>query len=439
LPHLSFALNLLDLHEDHEVDPFDGEMTFWWMGVDRAPVDEWHRLVNWEIPTYDDAGWACFGHTNYLDDVDDDHYCGNGEVEFSGPSWDFYLREDQGFTVHTTGFEQDCYDDHFGSGEFDILDYADCHFGNFFTEFTNDWGNNDPLEPMNAAVGGPGIDPLSLPAHQVLGVDGHFDFHFALSEIPATDEDDADLAVTKSCASTGEVALAGEPFTCTIVVSNAGPGLPRNVVITDALTTSLAASDYSVGSASFRVGTETRTDPCAASTATGFSCEIGTVPVGGVVTIEVEITPSKPGTFTNTATAATDSSDVDGSNDSASTDIDVFLPVHVDIQPGSAINPVNLQKRGVIPVAILSDADFDAQSVTVATACFGDAENPAQRTCAIAHGPQLADVDRDRDRDLIFQFAVQATGIDPGDSTACLIGTFADGTGFYGCDIIRTQ
>ena len=50
LPHLSLKLDQLDLHADHEFDPFDGELTFWCMSVDRAPNDEWRRLVDSEIP-----------------------------------------------------------------------------------------------------------------------------------------------------------------------------------------------------------------------------------------------------------------------------------------------------------------------------------------------------------------------------------------------------
>ena len=37
-PHLSLELDKLDLHDDHEALAFDGEFTFWWMSVDRAPI-----------------------------------------------------------------------------------------------------------------------------------------------------------------------------------------------------------------------------------------------------------------------------------------------------------------------------------------------------------------------------------------------------------------
>jgi uncharacterized repeat protein (TIGR01451 family) len=327
LPHLSLKLDKLDLHEDQEGAGFDGELTFWWMGVDRAPTDEWYRLVNFEIPTYEDVTFPCPNHTNKLNDMDDDQSCGNGELNFSGPTWDFYVQPERGFEVHTRGFEQDCYDDSFGSGEFSLAMYAYCHFG-ILIEAANDWGNNDPLPDLDATHGGPGIDPLSLLGVRKLGVPDEFDFYFTLSQVPPADEDKADLGMSKTCSWEGEVALAGKPLTCTIVVTNTGPGLPRNVVVTDTLTSPLAATDYSVGAASFRVGTEPTSYPCGASSAGGFSCQIGTVPVGGSVTITVGITPLKPGTFLNSASVSTDSSDDASSNNGA--DMKVSCPGDVN-------------------------------------------------------------------------------------------------------------
>lgn len=54
--------------------------------------------------------------------------------------------------------------------------------------------------------------------------------------------------------------------------------------------------------------------------------------------------------------------------------------------------------------------------------CFGGSGPPAQRDCTEAHGnAHFHDIDRDRDVDLIMQFEVWATDIDPGDTTACAI------------------
>jgi hypothetical protein len=75
----------------------------------------------------------------------------------------------------------------------------------------------------------------------------------------------------------------------------------------------------------------------------------------------------------------------------------------------------------------------------VLTICFGDAEAPLERDCTESHGRgHPTDVDRDRDLDLSLHYAVVETGIDPMDTTACLIGRTRDGTGVYGCDTIRT-
>jgi len=47
------------------------------------------------------------------------------------------------------------------------------------------------------------------------------------------------------------------------------------------------------------------------------------------------------------------------------------LVVAIDIKPGSATNPINLDAPGKIPMAILSSATFDAASVDRATITFG--------------------------------------------------------------------
>jgi uncharacterized repeat protein (TIGR01451 family) len=437
LPHLSLNLKQLDLHEDYEADPFDAEMSFWWMSVDRGPTDEWHRLVNYDIPTHYDS-WACTEHVNKLEDMDDDHLCGNGFLDFAGPEWTFYLRHNTGFSIFTRGYEQDCYDDHFGTGLFSVATYVDCHFGNFFLEFTNDWGNNDDIKALEANVGGPGVDPLTLVGEDKEYGNGDFEFVFDLAAVPLADEDDADVGVEKTCTWDGEVALVGKPITCTIEVSNAGPGLPRNVVVTDEVTTGLAAADYTVGAARFHVGDDTTTYPCSTSTSAGFSCEIGSVPVDGTVTIEVVLQTTKPGLITNGASVSTDSTDATTTNDEDEVAVDVYRPVIVDIQPGATPNAVNVTKGGVVSVAILSTATFAATSLNIATQCFGDAETPSQRSCAESHGTvHVQDVNKDKRQDLLFHFDAKATGIDLGDTTACLRGTTTNGTGFFGCDTVK--
>ena len=115
------------------------------------------------------------------------------------------------------------------------------------------------------------------------------------------------------------------------------------------------------------------------------------------------------------------------------------VAVLVDIKPGSDTNPINLRSKGVIPVAILSTASFDATTVDPASVCFGDADDASQRDCTEAHGTgHLEDVNGDGRLDLLLHFETQQTGIDPGDTQACLTGKTFTGVDIQGCDSVTT-
>jgi hypothetical protein len=112
--------------------------------------------------------------------------------------------------------------------------------------------------------------------------------------------------------------------------------------------------------------------------------------------------------------------------------------VGIDIKPGSDPNSINLQSNGVVPVAILTNGGFDATTVDPATVCFGDAEDPAQRDCMEAHARgHVQDADGDGDLDLVLHFETGQTGIDPGDTQACLTGQTFGGAPVQGCDSVN--
>ncbi|MHC4366984.1 MAG: hypothetical protein ACYSW8_05120 [Planctomycetota bacterium] len=92
------------------------------------------------------------------------------------------------------------------------------------------------------------------------------------------------------------------------------------------------------------------------------------------------------------------------------------IPVQIDIKPGSDDNTINLGSNGVIPVAILSTADFDATAIdadTVSLAGAGVAVR-GKGNKALAH---QEDVNGDGLLDLVVK--VETENLDPG--------TFQDG------------
>jgi hypothetical protein len=107
--------------------------------------------------------------------------------------------------------------------------------------------------------------------------------------------------------------------------------------------------------------------------------------------------------------------------------------VSIDIRPGSSTNRINPRSRGLIPVAILTTATFNATSVNPASVRFG----PAGATKADRR-VHLKDVDRDGDRDLVLHFRASASGIKCGDSFAGVTGATRSGESFEGSDAIQT-
>ena len=116
------------------------------------------------------------------------------------------------------------------------------------------------------------------------------------------------------------------------------------------------------------------------------------------------------------------------------------LPASIDVRPGSETNPISPDGRGLVPVAILTTDVLGATDVDSSAVCFGDAEAPEQRDCSEAHGAgHVEDVNGDGRADLVLHFEVAETGIDPGDSRACLTGKTREGLEIEGCDSIVTR
>ncbi len=85
------------------------------------------------------------------------------------------------------------------------------------------------------------------------------------------------------------------------------------------------------------------------------------------------------------------------------------IQVAIDVKPGADPNKINLGSRGVIPVAILSDSDFDATMVLPMSVELEGASVAVRNSTPLAHSE---DVDGDGDVDLLVK--IEASEFDPG-------------------------
>lgn len=112
------------------------------------------------------------------------------------------------------------------------------------------------------------------------------------------------------------------------------------------------------------------------------------------------------------------------------------LEVLIDIKPGSYPNSVNLGSNGVVPVAVLSSADFDATQVDPETVTLAGA-GVAVRGKGNRYLSHHEDVNDDGIVDLVCQ--VETVNLEPDtfqDGFACLTGETVDGKFIEGWDEI---
>ncbi len=105
----------------------------------------------------------------------------------------------------------------------------------------------------------------------------------------------------------------------------------------------------------------------------------------------------------------------------------------IDIKPGSYPNSVNPKSKGVIPVAILTTAAFNATTVDPLSVRFGP--NNALESHGRGH---VEDADGDGDLDMVLHFKTQETGIQCGATEASLTGQTTGGQAIIGSDAIVT-
>jgi hypothetical protein len=138
--------------------------------------------------------------------------------------------------------------------------------------------------------------------------------------------------------------------------------------------------------------------------------------------------------------------DDDGATDVVTETVTVRFDVEIAVKPGGrGARPINPRSRGLIPVAVLTDAGFDPVAMADrSTIRFGDpddvgfdgAGNPVGGATP-AHGGHVEDVDGDGDDDLMLHFPTQDADFEGDDDEAKLVGLTDDGVPFVGTDEIR--
>jgi CSLREA domain-containing protein len=109
------------------------------------------------------------------------------------------------------------------------------------------------------------------------------------------------------------------------------------------------------------------------------------------------------------------------------------IEVAIDIKPNSIPSSINPESSGVVPLAILTTAAFDATTVDPLSVRFGPSS-----AAEVHNRGHFEDVDGDGDIDLLLHFRVGSTGIRCGDASASIRGETLSGQIIQGSDSFRT-
>ena len=115
------------------------------------------------------------------------------------------------------------------------------------------------------------------------------------------------------------------------------------------------------------------------------------------------------------------------------------LAIDIDILPGTDENPVNLNSRGKLPVAVLSTPQLSASLVDVGSVRLGGTADSEDANPSVMH--EYADVDGDGDVDLLLHFdrskLVSSRELTAASTKLVLTATLTDGRDVQGEDVVR--
>ena len=112
--------------------------------------------------------------------------------------------------------------------------------------------------------------------------------------------------------------------------------------------------------------------------------------------------------------------------------------IKIDIKPGDLLNVINLGSDGSVPIAILSDASFDATKVSPASIIFSGA-GVKNHTVKQTFSCLKKDVNADGRLDLLCKIETRDLDLHPGDTVALLTATTFDGEAIAGMDFVAIR
>jgi hypothetical protein len=124
-----------------------------------------------------------------------------------------------------------------------------------------------------------------------------------------------------------------------------------------------------------------------------------------------------------------------GTYDAVVTKLAHFTTVTIDIKPNSTPNTVNLGSGGVVAVAILSSATFDATTVDPLTVTLASA--PVKLKGNGTPQVLVQDVNGDGRQDLVVHIETEALQLSETDTQAVLEAETFGGTAIVGTDVVR--
>ena len=173
---------------------------------------------------------------------------------------------------------------------------------------------------------------------------------------------------------------------------------------------------------------------------------IGSPTTGSTNTQPGPITGSRQYCAAGTYTVTLSVTDKDAGTGSDGLTLTVtHLPVSIDITPTKHPNSVNLSNSGLLPVAVMGSATFDATTVNPASVVLGDesgGDTPVAQRNNGSYYATLKDVNGDGYMDMVLHFSVPAL-VANGDLTLAttslvLRGFLGDAcTNFRGSDAVR--